>query len=209
MTHFDSGIHECHDLIRKELNCHSNLIERLLYQMRLRHKYEKGDIINELFISFQKKIAEEAIKVEHDIYDGSIYFISRNREGEWKRIISPKGYFRTTIENYLRRLYEENKNSTVSVDSDLLENIISKTQPDRIDIGDDEDLRFQDIREKLQLLSYEDHKILELFFQGLSYQEIAQYLKSSGLPPDGRQPYNENNLRKKKQRALEKLRELY
>jgi hypothetical protein len=74
----------------------------------------------------------------------------------------------------------------------------------------DEDARVAHLKEKLKLLSFEDHKILELsFFQNLSYQEIAHSLKSSGFPPDGNAPYNVNGLRKRKQRALAKLRKLY
>jgi hypothetical protein len=191
--------------IQEGLAHHGCLIDRLLIQMRLRGRYEKGDIINQLFIAFSNRVESGGIKVEN-ADDLTIRFLSRNRAGEMQQVLSINAYLRTIIINYLRELFNQEKTNDFVAPLESLEHIEAMNH-----LNDscfyEEDERVFEIKNKLKFLSYEDHRILELFFfEDLSYGEIAQCLKSSGFPPDGHRAYSDNNLRKKKQRALEKLR---
>ena len=199
-----------HELFNNSLISHHNFVKRSLFQMRLNYRYTLDDIISQIFIDFQQKIEAGKIKAEFDDEDNSIFFVSLDRNAEWRRILSLRAYLRVTILNYLLQLYAQEKKELILVKPDTLEHL------DLLNRADDEFSKFCDdegilrVKEKLKLLSLEDHKILDLFFfQQLGYEEIAQCLKSSGFPPDGNRPYNLNSLRKKKQRALEKLRRLY
>jgi hypothetical protein len=195
-------------ILQEELYCHNRLIERLLIQMRLRGRYDKEEIISQLFISLSNRLNNGGFKIENDV-DNNIIFSSRNKKGEWKRILYINAYLRTMIQNHLNRLFNQEKTSEVSVSIETLEYFESENHTmESSDFDDDE--KYHRLKEKLDLLSLEDQRILELFYiENLSFEEIAQCLKSSGFPPDSPRPYNDNSLRKKKQRALEKLRKLY
>jgi hypothetical protein len=195
-------------ILQEELYCHNRLIERLLIQMRLRGRYDKEEIISQLFINLSNRLNNGGLKIENDV-DNNINFLSRNKKGEWKRILYINAYLRTMIQNHLNRLFNQEKKSEVSVSIETLEYFESENHSiESSDFDDDE--KYRRLKEKLDFLSLEDQRILELFYiENLSFEEIAQCLKSSGFPPDSPRPYNDNSLRKKKQRALEKLRKLY
>ncbi|WP_404790324.1 RNA polymerase sigma factor [Altericista sp. CCNU0014] len=196
------------ELIQKELDGHGKLIERLLIQMSLCGRYERGDILSQLFISFHSRVKNGGIKIEYE-NEETIVFSSRNREGDWKRILFIKAYLRTMARNYLYELFNRERMAEVPLPTEILEYLETENHLNDSNSSED-DSQLSRLKYNLDLLGYEDQRILELFFfENLSYSEIAQCLKSSGFPPDGTRAYNENNLRKKKQRALEKLRKLY
>jgi hypothetical protein len=111
------------ELLNNELNSHKRFIERSLIQMRLRYRYSPDSIISQIFIDFHEKVRTGRIKHEYDFDDSLIYFVSQDKNGNWRRIISINAYLRMTIMNCLRKLYALEKKGEVLVDSDTLEHL--------------------------------------------------------------------------------------
>jgi RNA polymerase sigma factor (sigma-70 family) len=176
----------------------SNLLKqpilRYLQRLKLDNSYQFDEIKNEIFLLIKDLV--DSKKLSGEIFEENWVFTKVNPDGTPESIRSLEAWLRTVIWNYLLELQRREKLS--------LKVILLDEYPDlkinRLDYAEK-----IEIREKLKKLSHEDCRILELrFFEGLPFQEIAVRLQSEGFPK-----YTEEALRKKKQRALEKLRLIY
>lgn len=195
--------------VLEELNSHNRLIERLLFQMKIRGRYDKDEIINQVFIVFQKKVETGKIRIEFS--NGQTpNFWSCKPEGECKQIKFLNAYLKKSLLNHLRGLWNNEKKRELAIESEVIENLAPQSHLSELHNSFEEDEEICQLREKLNQLNNEERRILELaFFDTLSFREIAQRLKSENLPTVGHPGYSETTLRKKKQRALDKLRKQF
>ncbi|WP_293074610.1 MULTISPECIES: sigma-70 family RNA polymerase sigma factor [unclassified Moorena] len=191
--------------IAKLLNSLSTQIEDWLYKFKINSTYTHEDIIHDVFLLVLKLI--EFGKIEsHFNVDGELLLI--RIKGDLKEpIINPKAWLRTVAFNYVRGLHREYKRF-VDISSEMWESLPSTEQSNAVSSRHTHPMQYienLEMREKIKQLPDEDSKILELFyFDKLSCAEISILLESKGYPR-----YTEETIRKKKCRALNKLRQLY
>lgn len=182
----------------QEILINTVAIEKLvvcyIQRLKLNNSHDVEEIENEILLLIYNLV--DSGKLEVEIIEGCLVFIKIQSDGTRELIINLKAWLRTVIRNYLvgERRRETRRHQIVYFDeySDRRMNPSDYVQN-------------TELRQKLTLLGNEDRKILELFFfEKLSFREIAVRLQAEGFPE-----YTEAALRKKKQRAIERLREIY
>ncbi len=170
-------------------------IKQYLKQLNLRN-ITLDEVRNEIFLILTKLIKLE--RIEYKIIDNNFVFINIKPDKPKEPIENFKAWLRTVIFNHLKKLRKTQNKIDKILNIDNFSHYDSKEKYFSY-------IEKKELLEKLKSLGEEERRILEMFyFQKLSYQEIAASLQSEGFPK-----YSNANLRKKKERALEKLRNLY
>lgn len=160
--------------------------------LNLAHILYVAEVRSEIYVLMKNLVDSGRLKYYDDAFwkvklDGTEEEIKNFRA--WLR--------RVTFNDVKKRRYQENKhNKLLNIDDyshdHSQENLWSN-------------LEKKELIEKIKVLDTVNRIILELyFFEGLSFKEISQCLRSQGLGE-----YTETNLHQKKRRALDKLRELF
>ena len=170
-------------------------IQQYLKQLNLSN-ITLDEVRNEIFLILTKLI--KLGRIEYKIIDNNFVFINIKRDQPKEPIENFKAWLRTVIFNHLKKLRKAQNKIDKILNIDNFSHYHSREKYfSYIDKNE--------LLEKLKSLGDEDRRIIEMFyFQRLNYQEIAASLQSEGFPK-----CSNANLRKKKGRALEKLRNLY
>lgn len=194
----NSPVPQWHSSVWLEIRKHETLIQRLISQLKL-HEYTQEDIVNDIFLAFNKKVEEKKIIVESD--DREFIFKSVNKEGEIRPILRLSSYLRAWISNYLTALLKAKKKEIAK----QKESCIEKRETDGEDNGfDNRDVFPQPYLAEtiLNQIKPLDRELLILrIIHKLSYEEIAKDARFSSYTVDA--------LRQRMSRALERLRKLY
>lgn len=205
MTTSNRSLSNWENVVEAELDTLDKSIEIRLLQTGLNVCFEKEEIKNTVFLIFKKRVASGKIRVQQD--NSIVHFFTLKSSVE-EPIHKLRPYLRTCLFNEINRifhLYKKQKTNQVNID-DFKESV-SQTLPNSSFYRDNPEdwIEKCELRDKMHLLENEDRLILELFyFEDLSFEEIAKRLKSEGSPV-----YRHDYLRKKKQRAMDRLRLLY
>lgn len=180
----------------------TRLIRSQLDDLRLDKDYTVEDIKHDLFIEVQKSVNDKRLDCQviedEEVIECKLLLTRIEQDGTKVPIKNLLGYLRVTVYNHLLKKNIK-KNRLGAHDGVNIENLPQQT-------GSPLDhAQTQELRSKIQQLEPEDALILELFwFEDLSMKQIAERLVSEGFSC-----YSESNLRKKQQRAREKLRSIY
>lgn len=172
----------------------ARLIRIALRLLKLNGYYLVDEIKNEIFLLIQNLV--DSKKLDGKIIEGNLVLTKINTDGKQEPIISLEAWLRKVILNYLRgvRRRENRGNRVIPFDEYPDQSV---NQPDYAETTE--------LREKLTQLNPLECRILELcFFEDLSFRKMAVRLQTEGFPE-----YTVEALRKKKQRAIEKLRLIY
>ena len=141
----------------------------------------------------------------HDLYitNKLIYcsddnlFIYKKKNGTKKIILNFKSWLLSVSVNHLKQIRQNRNIIEYSLNIDDYENIFKHNLISY--------LESTEIEDKLDKLNDEDRLILQLFYlEDMPYKKIAEIFSKEGLGK-----FKPLNLRKKKQRALDKLRMIY
>jgi hypothetical protein len=169
-------------------------IKHYLYKLTINSFYLVNEVKSCIFLLVFKLF--DSGKLECKISKNNLVFTKIDSKGKRESIQNLKAWLKKIIWRYLLKLHEKANRSNSSIPID--EHPDSRKSP--LDYA-----QHMELRRKLNELSKEECRILELcFFERLSFHEIAIRLESEEFPK-----YTEEALRKKKQRALEKLRLIY
>jgi RNA polymerase sigma factor (sigma-70 family) len=203
MTISDRRLSEWQQLLKSELDAQDKSIDARLVQAKLKGDHDRDEIKNEVFISITQQVESGKIRIQQS--DDAIHFFTVKPQQE-EQIYSLRAYLRTCLFNQIREI-SRCKRKEQQVDIDNSKTLIYQISQDSSLYRNHPEnwIREREIREKMNQLCLEDRRILEMFyFQGLSFIEMAKQLEAEGFPL-----YKLENLRKKKERALEKLRQRY
>jgi DNA-directed RNA polymerase specialized sigma24 family protein len=205
MNKLDRSSSEWEKKVEAELSVHDKAIDRWLIQWGLESQYQKNEIKNMVFICFKKYVELGKIRIQGS--NDALQFFKVNLQQE-QPIRELRSYLRSCLFNQVKQLLRLHLNRKVhQVDIRDLESLGSQISQDDSFYRDNSEklILLCEIREKMKQLSQEDRRILELFyFEDLSFIEIARQLEIEGFPLR-----HIDNLRKRKERALEKLRLKY
>lgn len=186
------------DLFLNTFTILTSAIIRQINQLNLEQSCSIYEVRNDIFLLIQDLINHN--KLIYENIGTTWIFINIKDSESQEPIRNFKAWLRQVVLNYLKgRRKKQNKHERREIDIDNYRNIPSSDTPSNY-------IRNAELREKIQtLLDSEQSRIIEMFyFEELNYEEIADRLETEGMPR-----YSQENLRKKKQRAIERLRLLY
>ena len=171
-------------------------INNKLWQLNLTKCCTIEQVKNEVFLLITNQIFKQ--KLKYQVIDNSGVFLKIKPDGITEPIRNFKAWLRTVSFNHIKQTrIKQNKHDKIININDCYY-LHDKKNPEQYILK-------IELREKLKELGDEERRILEMrHFEGFTYKEICLSLESEGYPK-----YTEINLRKKKERAEEKLRKFY
>lgn len=170
----------------------TRLIRSQLDGLKLNKKCTIDDIKHDVFIELKKSVNNR--KLDCQVIEGKLFLTRIKQDGTRVPINNLTGYLRVLVYNHLLKKYVDIPCAHVDI-----ENLPQQTKTP------EDYAQTQELKSKIQQLDPEDALILELcWFEDISCNQIAERLVSKGFPC-----YSESTVRKKHQRAREKLRAIY
>ncbi len=171
-------------------------IKHKIWQLNLIELCSIAQVRNGVFLIVNNQISSG--KLRYQFFGNGVFFLKVKSDQTIEPILNFKAWLRTVSFNYLRQIRTKQNKYDKVLNIDYCYNLCDKKNPEKYIIQ-------VEVREKLSELEDEDRRILEMkYFEGLNYKKISLSLQSEGFPR-----YKVANIRKKKERAEEKLRKLY
>ncbi len=205
MSRLDRSSSEWEKQVEAELSVHDKMIQKWLIQWGLESQYQINEIKSMVFICFKNSVELGRIRIQRS-NDALQFFTVKPQQEQLIRKL--RAYLRTCLLNKVKQIFKLHLDRKVyEVDIEDNESSVYRLSQDNFFYRDNPDkwVIACEVREKMRQLSREDCRILELFYiEGLSFMEIGKQLENEGFPL-----WNLDNLRKRKERAIERLRLKY